>query len=66
MLLHHVLISESSQIGISLKEDLKLVRRIEKEGVFGFMRIQESNLIMFDNVQPSIIAFPTTWLDFQQ
>ncbi|OAF68112.1 hypothetical protein A3Q56_04160 [Intoshia linei] len=47
---------------LDLKEDLKLVRRIEKEGVFGFMGIQESNLIVFDNVQSSIIAFPTTWL----
>ncbi|OAF67195.1 hypothetical protein A3Q56_05078 [Intoshia linei] len=38
------------------------LRRIEKEGVFGFMGIQELNPIVFDNVQPSIIAFPTTWL----
>ncbi|OAF69932.1 hypothetical protein A3Q56_02291 [Intoshia linei] len=26
------------------------------------MGIQELNPIVFDNVQPSIIAFPTTWL----
>ncbi|OAF67855.1 hypothetical protein A3Q56_04404 [Intoshia linei] len=26
------------------------------------MGIQESNPIVFDYVQPSIIAFPTTWL----
>ncbi|OAF68813.1 Mutated in multiple advanced cancers 1 [Intoshia linei] len=26
------------------------------------MGIQESNIILFDNVQPSIIALPTTWL----
>ncbi|OAF68928.1 hypothetical protein A3Q56_03301 [Intoshia linei] len=45
-----------------LLKDLKLVRRIEKKGVFGFMGIQESNPIVFDNVQPSIIAFLTTWL----
>ncbi|OAF65725.1 hypothetical protein A3Q56_06545 [Intoshia linei] len=42
-------------------KDLKLVRRIEKEGVFGFIGIQELNPIVFDYVQPSIIAFPT-WL----
>ncbi|OAF67125.1 hypothetical protein A3Q56_05151 [Intoshia linei] len=38
------------------------MRRIEKKGVFKFMGIEESNPIMFDNVQPSIIAFPITWL----
>ncbi|OAF66333.1 hypothetical protein A3Q56_05953 [Intoshia linei] len=26
------------------------------------MGIQESNPIVFDNVQPSIIAFPTIWI----
>ncbi|OAF68379.1 hypothetical protein A3Q56_03884 [Intoshia linei] len=62
----NLFINRSSKIKIEklldLKENLKLVRRIEKEGVFGFSGIQELNPIVFDNVQPSIIAFPTTWL----
>ncbi|OAF63907.1 hypothetical protein A3Q56_08389 [Intoshia linei] len=42
--------------------NLKLVRRIEKKGVFGFIGIQESNPIVLDYVQPNIIAFSKTWL----
>ncbi|OAF71938.1 hypothetical protein A3Q56_00296 [Intoshia linei] len=54
--------SELTEKLLDLKEDLKLVRRIKKEDVFEFMEIQESNPIVFDYVQISIIAFPTTWL----
>ncbi|OAF64879.1 hypothetical protein A3Q56_07412, partial [Intoshia linei] len=45
-----------------LTEKLLDLIRIEKKGVFGYMGIQESNPIVFDNVQPSVIDFPTTWL----
>ena len=47
---------------LDLKEDSKLVRSVEKEGVFGYIEVMESNPIVFKSVESSIIALPTTWL----
>ena len=54
---------------LDLKEDSKLVRRVEKEGVFGYIEVMESNPIVFKSVESSIMHFLQHGLwrqDFQQ
>ena len=47
---------------LDLKENSKLSRRVQDEGVFGYIEIKSTNPQIYDLVEPSILSFPTTWL----
>ena len=47
---------------LDLKEDVKLRGRVNKEGVFAYISIKDLHPNVFQQVEASIIAFPTTWM----
>lgn len=47
---------------LDLKENVKLRGRVNKEGVFAYILIKDSHPNVFQQVEASIIAFPTTWM----
>ncbi|XP_014781353.1 SCAN domain-containing protein 3 [Octopus bimaculoides] len=47
---------------LDLKDNMKLRRRVEKEGVFAYISIKESHPNIFRYVEANIIFFPTTWM----
>eukprot|EP00106_Octopus_bimaculoides_P009738 XP_014777180.1 PREDICTED: uncharacterized protein LOC106874090 [Octopus bimaculoides] len=55
---------ENSELAemLDLKENMKLRRRVEKEGVVAFISMKESHPNIFRHVEASIISFPTTWM----
>jgi hypothetical protein len=44
---------------LELKENTKLSRRIQNDGVFGYIEIKFTNPQIYDLIEPSIISFPT-------
>ncbi|XP_029634910.1 uncharacterized protein LOC115210449 [Octopus sinensis] len=53
---------ELAEMLLDLKENMKLRRRVAKEGVFAYISIKESYPNIFRHVEASIISFPTTWM----
>ncbi|XP_052824628.1 uncharacterized protein LOC128248113 [Octopus bimaculoides] len=53
---------ELAEMLLDLKENMKLRRRVEKEGVFAYILIKESHPNIFRHVEASIISFPTIWM----
>ena len=47
---------------LDLKEDVKLRGRVNKEGVFAYISIKGLHPNVFQQVEASIIAFPTNWM----
>jgi len=53
---------ELAEMLLDLKQDLKIRKRVDREGVFGYLSIKESHPNIFQQVEPSIISFPSTWM----
>ena len=47
---------------LDLKENVNQRRRVDKEGVFAYISIKDSQPNISKNVEASIISFPTTWM----
>ena len=47
---------------MDLKENVKLRRRVDKQGVFTYISIKDSHSNIFRNVEASIFYFPTSWM----
>ena len=47
---------------LDLKENVKLRRRVDKEGVFTYISTKDSYPKYFLTCRASIISFPTTWM----
>ena len=47
---------------LDMKENMKLRRRVDKEGVFADISIKDSHQGISKHVEASIISFPTTWM----
>ena len=54
--------TEFAEMRLDLKENVKLRRRVDKEGVFTDILIKDSHPNIFKHVEASIISFPTTWM----
>jgi len=54
--------TELAETLLDLKEDVKLRGRVNKEGVFAYISIKDLHPNVFQQVEASIIAFPTTWM----
>ena len=53
---------ELVEILLDLKENVKLRRRVDKEGVLACILIKNSHPDVFLHVEASIISLPTTWM----
>ena len=47
---------------MGMKENVKLRRKVDKEGFFAYISIKDSHPNIFKHVEASIISFPTTWM----
>lgn len=47
---------------IDLRENTQLLDSIDKNGISGFIEIQETNPKIYELIDPIIISFPITWL----
>ena len=47
---------------LDLKENMKLRRRVDKEGVFADILIKDSHRHIFRHVEASIVSFYTRWM----
>ena len=45
---------------LDLKENVKLIRRVDKEDILAYISIKDSNISK--HVGANIISFPTTWM----
>ena len=54
--------TELAETLLNLKEDVKLRGRVSKEGVIAYILIKNLHPNVFQQVEASIIAFPTTWM----
>ena len=53
---------ELAERQLDLKENVKLRRRVDKEGVVAYILIKDSHLNAFQLVEASINSFPATWM----
>lgn len=53
---------ELAEMLLDLRENAKMRRSVDKEGVFAYISIKDSHPNIFQHVEASIISFPTTWM----
>ena len=47
---------------LDLKENAKLRRKVDKEGVFAYISIKDSHRNISLHIETSIVSFSTTWM----